>query len=67
MTYDDLVVVSGGEPVVLGEGAQERLADIMTQPEIALRVGLNGAGVCSTVYFSDLSHGYVTLNAEYTT
>jgi glutamate N-acetyltransferase/amino-acid N-acetyltransferase len=67
VAYDDLVVVQGGEPAALGEGAQERLADIMTQPEIALRVALNGAGAGSTVYFSDLTHDYVTLNAEYTT
>ena len=67
VAYDDLVVVSGGEPAALGEGAQERLADIMTRPEIALRVALDGPGAGSTVYFSDLTHEYVTLNAEYTT
>jgi glutamate N-acetyltransferase / amino-acid N-acetyltransferase len=67
VSYDDLVVVGGGEPAALGEGAQERLADIMTRPEISLHVGLNGAGAQSTVYFSDLTHDYVTLNAEYTT
>lgn len=67
VAYDDLVVVRGGEPAALGEGAQERLADIMTSPEIALRVALDGSGASSTVYFSDLTHDYVTLNAEYTT
>lgn len=67
VAYDDLVVVRGGRPAELGEGAQERLADIMTRPEIELRVALNGSGAASTVYFSDLTHDYVTLNAEYST
>jgi N-acetylglutamate synthase/N-acetylornithine aminotransferase len=39
----------------------------MAQPEIELRVSLNGRGHEATVFFSDLTHGYVTLNAEYTT
>ena len=40
---------------------------IMDQPEIAVHVALNGPGAESVVYFSDLTHDYVTLNAEYTT
>ena len=32
---------------------------VMDQPEIDLRVALNGAGAASTVYFSDLTHDYV--------
>ncbi|MDX6689675.1 MAG: glutamate N-acetyltransferase / amino-acid N-acetyltransferase [Solirubrobacteraceae bacterium] len=35
--------------------------------EIEYTVGLPGAGVETEVYFSDLSHEYVTINAEYTT
>ena len=65
--YEDLVVVRGGRPVTLGEGEQERLADIMAQHEIAVRVGVNGGGSGATIFFSDLTHDYVTLNAEYTT
>ena len=57
----------GGQPVALGEGEQERLADIMAQHEIDVRVGVNGGSASATVYFSDLTHDYVTLNAEYTT
>ena len=40
--YEDLAVVRGGQPAALGEGEQERLADIMAQHEIDLRVGLHG-------------------------
>ena len=65
--YEDLAVVRGGEPVPLSEGAQEHLADIMAQHEIDVRVVLDGGGAATTLYFSDLTHEYVTLNAEYTT
>jgi glutamate N-acetyltransferase / amino-acid N-acetyltransferase len=65
--YEDLAVVRGGRPVPLGEGEQERLADIMAQHEIDVRLRLNGGPADATVFFSDLTHDYVTLNAEYTT
>ena len=35
--------------------------------EIEYVVGLPGDGAETEVFFSDLSHGYVTINAEYTT
>jgi glutamate N-acetyltransferase / amino-acid N-acetyltransferase len=35
--------------------------------EIEYEVGLPGAGAETEVLFSDLGHGYVTINAEYTT
>ncbi|HEX8158679.1 MAG TPA: bifunctional glutamate N-acetyltransferase/amino-acid acetyltransferase ArgJ [Solirubrobacteraceae bacterium] len=35
--------------------------------EIEYEVGLPGTGAGSEVFFSDLSHEYVTINAEYTT
>jgi glutamate N-acetyltransferase/amino-acid N-acetyltransferase len=35
--------------------------------EVEFTVGLPGTGAEAEVYFSDLSHGYVTINAEYTT
>ena len=65
--FEDLAVVRGGQPAALGEGEQERLADIMAQHEIDLRVGLHSGSAGATIYFSDLTHDYVTLNAEYTT
>jgi glutamate N-acetyltransferase/amino-acid N-acetyltransferase len=65
--YEDLALVRGGLPVSLSESEQERLADIMAQHEIDVRVGINGGDAGATLYFSDLTHDYVTLNAEYTT
>jgi glutamate N-acetyltransferase/amino-acid N-acetyltransferase len=35
--------------------------------EVEYKVKIPGAGASATVYFSDLGHDYVTLNAEYTT
>ncbi len=67
IAYEEVVIVEGGHPAVLDEAAQERLAAVMHQPEIALNVALNGPGEEAVIYFSDLTHDYVTLNAEYST
>jgi glutamate N-acetyltransferase/amino-acid N-acetyltransferase len=67
ISYEDVVIVELGQPAALDEVQQGRLLDIMHQPEIDLNVALNGPGAEATVYFSDLTHDYVTLNAEYST
>jgi len=67
IAYEDVVIVEKGQPAALDAVQQGRLAEIMHQPEIDLTVALNGPGAVSTVYFSDLTHDYVTLNAEYST
>jgi glutamate N-acetyltransferase/amino-acid N-acetyltransferase len=67
ISYEDVVIVEHGQPAALDEVQQGRLVDIMHQPEIDLNVALNGPGAEATVYFSDLTHDYVTLNAEYST
>ena len=67
IAYEDVVIVEKGHPATLDEPQQARLLEIMHQPEIELRVALNGPGEEATVYFSDLTHDYVTLNAEYST
>ena len=67
IAYEDLVIVAHGQPAALDEVQQGRLTAVMHQPEIDLAVALNGAGAEATVYFSDLTHDYVTLNAEYST
>jgi glutamate N-acetyltransferase/amino-acid N-acetyltransferase len=43
------------------------LAAAVTGEEVEYTVGLPGEGAEAEVYFSDLSHEYVTINAEYTT
>jgi glutamate N-acetyltransferase/amino-acid N-acetyltransferase len=43
------------------------LAAAVAGEEVEYTVGLPGEGAEAEVYFSDLSHEYVTINAEYTT
>jgi glutamate N-acetyltransferase/amino-acid N-acetyltransferase len=45
----------------------EALAAAVRGPEVEYVIELPGEGAETEVFFSDLSHGYVTINAEYTT
>jgi glutamate N-acetyltransferase/amino-acid N-acetyltransferase len=60
-------VVSGGAAIGL---SAEELADLekaVAVPEVELNLTLPGEGGETEVFFSDLTHGYVSLNAEYST
>jgi glutamate N-acetyltransferase / amino-acid N-acetyltransferase len=46
---------------------ERALAAAVAGDEIEYAVGLPGAGAEAEVFFSDLSHEYVSINAEYTT
>ncbi len=46
---------------------EEALAAAVAGPEVEYIVGLPGEGAEAEVFFSDLSHEYVSINAEYTT
>jgi glutamate N-acetyltransferase / amino-acid N-acetyltransferase len=62
---DDLLVSERG-----GRAASYREEDgqrVMKQSEITVRVALNRGGADATVWTCDLSHEYVTINAEYRT
>jgi glutamate N-acetyltransferase/amino-acid N-acetyltransferase len=57
---------------VCGRGAalpfdEQALAEAVGGGEVEYTVGLPGEGADTEVFFSDLSHEYVTINAEYTT
>ena len=67
IAYEEVVIVEHGQPAPLDATAQQRLAEVMHQPEISVSEALNGPGAEATLYFSDLTHDYVTLNAEYST
>jgi glutamate N-acetyltransferase/amino-acid N-acetyltransferase len=43
------------------------LARAVAGPEVELEVGLPGEGAETELFFSDLGHEYVTINADYTT
>jgi glutamate N-acetyltransferase/amino-acid N-acetyltransferase len=62
---DDVLVAKNGS-----RHAGYREADgqrVMKQPEITIRVALNRGTAAATVWTCDLSHDYVTINAEYRT
>ena len=64
IAIEGVPVLSGGSPVSYD---QAKLQAKVAGAEVAYEVGLPGDGAETEVFFSDLSHGYVTLNAEYTT
>jgi glutamate N-acetyltransferase / amino-acid N-acetyltransferase len=45
----------------------EALAAAVQRDEVEYEVGLPGEGAETELFFSDLGHGYVTINSEYTT
>ena len=62
---DDVQVAKAG-----GRSSAYREADgarVMKQPEITVRALLNRGAATATVWTCDLSHDYVTINAEYRT
>ena len=61
---DVLVARSGGRSPDYREPDGAR---VMKQPEITVRVVLNRGAAAATVWTCDLSHDYVTINAEYRT
>jgi glutamate N-acetyltransferase/amino-acid N-acetyltransferase len=61
---EDTQVCARGGAVPYDEQA---LAQAVSGPEVEYTVALPGEGAEAEVFFSDLSHEYVTINAEYTT
>lgn len=76
------MALATGQPEAIGikiEGVQvasngiadrfdlEELEKAVSGREVEYEVSIPGEGHSATVYFSDLGHAYVTLNAEYTT
>ncbi len=57
-------VCSGGAAIPYDEKA---LAEAVSRQEVEYEIGLPGEGAETEVFFSDLSHEYVRINAEYTT
>ena len=64
------VAIEGMQVCVGGVGIPhdaDRLSEAVQGDEVEYVVGLPGEGVETEVFFSDLSHEYVSINAEYTT
>ncbi len=64
IAIEDVQVCSGGVAVRYDERA---LAAAVSRNEVEYLIGLPGEGVETEVFFSDLSHEYVTINSRYTT
>ena len=61
---EDVQVCSHGAAVPFDLPA---LQEAVAREEVEYTIGLPGEGVETEVFFSDLSHDYVSINAEYTT
>jgi glutamate N-acetyltransferase/amino-acid N-acetyltransferase len=64
IAIEGIQVCSGGAAIPYD---QEALARAVQVPEVEYEVGIPGEGAETELFFSDLSHEYVTINAEYTT
>ena len=64
ISIEGMQVASGGQ--ALNHDTAE-LARRVTAEEVEYAIGLPGDGAETEVFFSDLGHGYITINADYTT
>ena len=64
IAIEGVQVCAGGAAVPHDEAA---LGEAVNGREVEYAIGLPGEGAEAEVFFSDLGHGYVTINAEYTT
>lgn len=60
-------LVSGGVALDVGDDELRELERAVSRDEVEFELTVPGDGGEAEVLFSDLSHGYVSLNAEYTT
>ena len=59
--------MAGGEGLELPDEDWRSLEQAVRAPEVEYALAVPGDGAEAELFFSDLSHGYVSLNAEYTT
>ncbi|HEY8583189.1 MAG TPA: bifunctional glutamate N-acetyltransferase/amino-acid acetyltransferase ArgJ [Capillimicrobium sp.] len=64
IAFEGIQVCSGGFALRVDDAA---LVAAAARDEVEIDIGLPGEGAEAEVFFSDLGHGYVTINAEYTT
>ena len=67
LTIEGRQVVSAGTVVELEPGEWEGLEQDVGAPEVEFELTVPGEGGETEVFFSDLTHDYVTLNADYST
>ena len=64
MAIERIQVCSAGAAISYDEA---ELAQAVQGEEVEYEIGLPGEGAETEVFFSDLSHEYVSINADYTT
>jgi glutamate N-acetyltransferase/amino-acid N-acetyltransferase len=64
LTLEGIHVCSAGSAISYDE---DELAAALQAKEVEYEIALPGDGAETEVFFSDLSHEYVTFNADYTT
>ena len=67
LTIEGRQVVSGGSVIGLDPGELAELERLVDAPEVEFELTIPGEGGETEVFFSDLTHDYVSLNAEYST
>jgi glutamate N-acetyltransferase/amino-acid N-acetyltransferase len=65
LSFDDVRMVRNG--VFVGGNAEERGSEVLRKSEFTVTVDLALAEGSATVYTCDLSHDYVSINADYRT
>ncbi|WP_418838304.1 bifunctional ornithine acetyltransferase/N-acetylglutamate synthase, partial [Parasutterella sp.] len=60
---DDVLVAKNGSRAP--EYMEEQGVAVMSQDEITVRISLGRGDACETVWTTDLSHDYVSINADY--
>jgi len=65
LSFDDVLMVRNG--IFVGGDAEEKGSEVLHKREFSVTVDLALAEGSATVYTSDLSHDYVSINADYRT
>ena len=63
VAYGHITLVRDGNPLRLSDAGETQLAGILAEPELDLIVDLHRGGADTVMYFCDLTHEYVRLNA----
>ena len=63
VALDEVALVKSGEPAP--DYTEERGKAVMVREEITVHIQLNRGDSCATVWTTDLSHDYVSINADY--
>jgi glutamate N-acetyltransferase/amino-acid N-acetyltransferase len=63
LRFDDVTMARNG--VFAGEDAEARGTEVLKQKEFTVSVDLGIGGGTATVYTSDLTHEYISINADY--